>query len=63
MQAQVAELFPEVRREEVVVVDRSGTRRDLVGGEAADGVAQHLDGFTKVEAQDRKVFHAYLLSQ
>ena len=50
----VAELRPEVAREIVVAVDLGGARRDLVGGEAAHGVAQHVDGLAEVEVEARK---------
>ena len=38
----------------VVAVDRGGARRDLVGGEVLDRVAQHVGGFAEVEIQAGK---------
>ena len=42
VQAEVAELLPQVGREQVVVVDRGGARRDLVGGEARARVSRSI---------------------
>ena len=50
-QAEVAELAPEVGREHVLVVDLGGARRDLVGGEGAHRVAQHVDRLAEIEVQ------------
>jgi hypothetical protein len=54
VQAEFAELAPQVGRELVVRVDRRGTRRDLFGGEGLHGVAQHLECFAEAEAQAGK---------
>ena len=49
--AERAELAPEVGGEVVVAVDGGGARRDLVGGEGLDLVAQHVGGLAEVEVQ------------
>jgi hypothetical protein len=51
MQAQRAELLPQIGRELVVAVDVGGARRDLLGREALHAVAQHVDGFAEPKAQ------------
>ena len=51
MQAQFAELGPEVVREQVVAVDLGRARRDFRGDEGLDGVAQRIDGVAQVEVQ------------
>ena len=57
MQAELAELFPQVGRKEVVAVDVGGARRDLVVGELLHRVAQHLDRLAEVEGEAGKVGH------
>jgi len=51
VQAEVAELLPEVVREQVVAVDVGGAGGDLVGGEVLDRAAQRVDGLAQVEVQ------------
>jgi len=52
-QAHVTELAPQVGGEQVVTVDLSRARRDLLGHEGLHLVAQHVDGFTEGEVQGR----------
>jgi len=49
--AEIAELAPQVGRECIVLVDRGGTRRDLIGGESLDRGTQHVGGFAEVEVE------------
>ena len=51
VQAERSEFLPEIGREQVVAVDRGGPRRDLVGSEGLDRVAQGIDGVAEVEVQ------------
>ena len=60
VQAERAELFPQVGGEEVVAVDVGGARRDLVGGELLHGVAQHVDRLAEAEGEAGKVGHGRL---
>ena len=57
--AELAELRPEVAREGVAAVDLVGARRDLVGGEAAHAVAQHVGGLAQAEIEAAKVVDAH----
>ena len=60
VQAELAELGPEVARKGVAAVDLVGARRDLVGGEAAHAVAQHVGGLAQAEIEAANVVHAHL---
>src|SRR5262249_56300490 len=59
MQAELAELRPEVTREGVAAVDLVGARRDLVGGETAHAVAQHVGGLAQAEVEAADVVYAH----
>ncbi|MNY19367.1 hypothetical protein D3C86_1527970 [compost metagenome] len=50
-QAHVAEFAPQVGGEQVVDVDLSGARGDLLGDEGLNLIAQHVDGFTEGKVQ------------
>ena len=52
-QAHLAELRPQVLREDVVVVDLRRARRDLGFGKPAHGVAQRIDLFAQRESSHR----------
>ena len=54
VQAEVAELGPELARELVRFVDLRGERRDLVGGEAAHAGAQLVGRLAEVEIERGK---------
>src|SRR5437764_928668 len=60
MHAELAELGPQIAREGVAAVDLVGARRDLVGGEAAHAVAQHVGGLAQAEVEAADVVHAHL---
>ncbi|MNO77088.1 hypothetical protein D3C76_681860 [compost metagenome] len=61
-QAHVTELLPHVHGEGVFRVDLRGARRQLGGDEAADLVAQHVDGFAEAEVEGRIAHWVHLLS-
>src|SRR6185437_1403479 len=48
-QPHVAELLPQVGREQVVAVDLVGARRDFLLGEGVHAFAQQVDIFTELE--------------
>ncbi|MCY1267363.1 hypothetical protein D9M70_157950 [compost metagenome] len=50
-QAHVTEFAPQVGGEQVVDVDLSGARGDLLGDEGLNLIAQHVDGFTEGKVQ------------
>ena len=54
VQAEFAHLRPQLAREAVGPVDLGGDRRDLVGGEALDLLAQRLGGLAEAEIEGRK---------
>ena len=54
-QAQIAELAPQITGEFIVGVNRRGARRDLVGGEAAHGIADHVGGLAEAEIEGGKL--------
>ena len=58
--AELAQLRPQVAREGVAAVDLVGARRDLVGGEAAHAVAQHVGGLAEAEIKAPDIVHAHL---
>ena len=58
VQAERAELLPQIGGKEVVAVDVGGARRDLVVGELLHAVAQHGDRLAQVEGEAGKVGHA-----
>ena len=47
--AEFAQLLPEVHRELVAAVDLRGARRDFLGDELLQGLAQQRDVFAEVE--------------
>src|SRR5262249_25869800 len=51
VQAERAHARPQVARKNVAAVDLGGARRDLVGREAAHGVAQRVDLLAEVEVE------------
>ena len=51
VQAERADLRPEVARELVGAVDLGGARRDLVGGEVGDRLADGVGGLAEVEIE------------
>ena len=57
VQAERAELRPEVGRKDVVAVDVGGARRDLVVGELLHRIAQHRDRLAEVEGEAGKMSH------
>ena len=46
-QAERAEFFPQIGREQIVVVDLRRTRGDFLLGEGSHGVAQQIDVFAE----------------
>ena len=60
VEAELAELGPEVAREGIAAVDLVGARRDLVGGKAAHALAQHVGGFAEAEVEAADVIHAHV---
>src|ERR1700691_6749017 len=48
VQAERAEFWPQIARELIALVDFSGTRGDLIGGEIMDGLANRIRGFTEI---------------
>ena len=60
VQAERAELLPQVGGKDVVAVDLGGARRDLGGGELLHGVAQHVDRLAEVEGEAGQVGHGDL---
>src|SRR6266702_151197 len=46
---EVPELAPEIVREQVLLVDRSSARGDLIRRKSVDRVAQHIDIFAERE--------------
>ncbi len=61
-QTHLAEFLPHVGREQVVLVDGLGARRQLGGDERLDLLAQHVDGFTEGEIEAGVVHGATCLS-
>ncbi len=57
MQAERAELFPEIGGKEIAGVDVGGARRDLVVGELLHAVAQHGDRLAEIEGEAGQVGH------
>ncbi len=51
VQAERAKLRPQIAREGVAAVDLVGAWRDLVRGETAHGIAQHVGGLAKAEIE------------
>src|ERR1700682_1580980 len=51
VQAERADLGPEVPRELIASVDFGGTRRDLVRREGMDGLANRVRGFAEIEIE------------
>ena len=58
--AELAQLRPEIAREGVAAVDLVGARRNLVGGEVAHAVAQHIGGFAEAEIEAAGIVDAHL---
>ena len=54
-QAEFTEPGPEITRELVGPVDLVGARRDLVGGEAGDRIADHVCGLAEPEIEHRRL--------
>jgi hypothetical protein len=50
---QVSELAPKIGREDIVMVNLGGTRRDFLLGKRAHAVSQHLNRFTQIEIKTR----------
>jgi hypothetical protein len=57
VQAEVAKLLPQVGGEEVLLVDRLRTWRDLLRGEVTDGGAQETVRLAQGELESGEVGH------
>src|SRR6266536_4844268 len=57
VETEIDELVPQVGGEQVIVIDCGGARRNLIGREVLDSVAQHGYRFTEVKAHAGKVGH------
>jgi hypothetical protein len=57
--AELAKLRPEVAWEGIAAVDLVGPRRDLVGGEVAHAVAQHVGGLAQPEIEAADIVHTH----
>jgi hypothetical protein len=57
--AELAQLRPKIARKGVAAVDLVRTRRNLVGGEAAHAVAQHVGGLAEPEIKAPDIVHAH----
>ncbi len=60
--AKGAEFGPKVARKRVALVDLVGARRDLVGGETAHALAQHVGGLTEIKVEAAHIVDEHLRS-
>ena len=51
VQAERADLRPEVARELIALVDFGGARRDLIAGKIVHGFANRVRGFAEIEIE------------
>ncbi len=56
---ELAQLGPEVAREDVAAVDLLGARGNAFTGEAAHALAQHVSGLAQTEIKAANVVHAH----